>query len=142
MKNPMSIRLDDLTKQQLDEMAARFATTQARIVSTAIDRMYQQETQTMNTQTQQMLDELKAAPSLNRFEREQLEDKYADKLPLHSGTIAYTDNLIVSIIKQVEDFVSDWEHAATLVDMPYAPNLETCQNNIRRGKEIIQYLTA
>jgi predicted transcriptional regulator len=50
-KNAMSIRLDDLTKSQLDELTAKYSTTQARIVATAIDRMYQQEITTMNTQT-------------------------------------------------------------------------------------------
>lgn len=47
MKNAMSIRLNDLTKAQLDELTERFAATQASIVSTAIDRMYQQEIKIM-----------------------------------------------------------------------------------------------
>lgn len=39
----MSIRLNDLTRKQLDELTERFTATQAAIVSTAIDRMFQQE---------------------------------------------------------------------------------------------------
>lgn len=39
----MSIRLNDLTKMQLDELTKRFNATQAAIVSTAIDRMYREE---------------------------------------------------------------------------------------------------
>lgn len=94
----------------------------------------------MNSQTRQMLNELKAATKLNQHEREQLENKYADKLPLHSGTISYAPDLIASIIEQTENYVRDWEHASTITDIPHAPDLETCQHHIRQGKEIIGYL--
>jgi predicted transcriptional regulator len=49
-KFAMSIRLNDLTRKQLDELTARYDATQASIVSTAIDRMYQQEIETMTTE--------------------------------------------------------------------------------------------
>jgi hypothetical protein len=98
----------------------------------------------MNTQTMNMLDELKAVSKskLNQYEREQLEEKYADDLPLHSGTISYTPDLIASIIDQVERHVQSWEHASTITDIPHAPDLETCQRHIKWGREVIEYLRA
>ena len=95
----------------------------------------------MDSYTKQMLDELKAATKLGRYEREQLENEYKGELPLASGTISYAPDLIASIIEQTQNNVTDWERASTITDLPHVPNLKTCQRHIKRGKEIIEYLS-
>lgn len=48
-KQPTSFRLSDMTTRQLAELIAVTGLTQSEVMSTAIDRMYQQEIKTMNT---------------------------------------------------------------------------------------------
>lgn len=50
-KQPTSVRLPDMTMRQLTELIAATGMTQSELIATAIDRMYQQETQTMTTDT-------------------------------------------------------------------------------------------
>ena len=47
-KQPTSVRLPDLTLRQLAKLITSTGMTQSEIFATAIDRMYQQETQTMS----------------------------------------------------------------------------------------------
>ena len=47
-KQPTSVRFPDLTIRQLNHLIAQTGMTQSELISTAIDRMYQQETQTMS----------------------------------------------------------------------------------------------
>lgn len=48
-KQPTSVRLPDMTMRQLTELIASTGMTQSELITTAIDRMYQQEKQNMNT---------------------------------------------------------------------------------------------
>lgn len=42
-KQLMSFRINDLTKQQLDELCKRLNETQAGVIALALDRMYREE---------------------------------------------------------------------------------------------------
>lgn len=50
-KQQVNARISDLTRRQLDELGKRWGTTQTETLTVIIDRMYQQETQTMTSNT-------------------------------------------------------------------------------------------
>lgn len=49
MKKSTHVRLSDLTVRQLAELVSATGNTQTEVIERAIDRMYQQETQTMTS---------------------------------------------------------------------------------------------
>jgi len=49
-KQPTSVRLPDITIRQLAELIAATGMTQSEVITTGIDRMYQQEIKDVNAQ--------------------------------------------------------------------------------------------
>lgn len=95
----------------------------------------------MNTQTQQMLTELKSVAKLpaGSPQRVAFEDKYPHSLPLSSGTLAYATNLIPDVVDQVKDNMSGWAHCAALDDPRIPPAL--CNSHVLAHQEIISFLS-
>lgn len=50
-KQQLNARISNLTRTQLDDLSQRWGTTQTETLTVIIDRMYQQETQTMSNET-------------------------------------------------------------------------------------------
>lgn len=49
-KQMISLRINDLTKQQLDDLVALLNETQAGVIALALDRMYREEMQIVKEQ--------------------------------------------------------------------------------------------
>ena len=107
-KRPTSVRLPDMTIGQLTELITQTGMTQSEIITTAIDRMFQQEKQTMNTE--QIARERVRTTELNA-DRDILIDYDWDNMTEHWQWLA-TANLDeikswVRTIREAENAVSD-----------------------------------
>ena len=90
MKHPTSIRLPDLTTQQLAALIKSTGMTQSEVISTAIDRMYQEE----NMNAKQLIDRInraRTADELREIGHETNDGKKAG-VQLASGTLTFADD--------------------------------------------------